>query len=185
MQQRTTFTLLNGNANATAFPLDCENEGICNLNVTQGVAICSSPPRYTGDVCETMNEETDTGNKDGEICDLICLNGGWCRNSTIEFPVPDGISQNVYDTWSLYGEAFEGCVCPHGYTGQHCEHSYEACGAGEHLCVHGSRCVPPKMRTTLGHVNATKVLEKAAIISTRSNVSHQKLTTVSIADLRV
>ena len=38
----------------------------------------------------------------------------------------------------------EHCVCKDGFTGSKCEHRYEECGNGELMCLHGTKCVPPK-----------------------------------------
>lgn len=36
---------------------------------------------------------------------------------------------------------YEHCVCPDGYFGIQCEHKLEICPGGEHVCLHGSKCV--------------------------------------------
>lgn len=38
-------------------------------------------------------------------------------------------------------DLFQHCVCPEGYFGIQCEHEMEVCPGGQHLCLHGSRCV--------------------------------------------
>lgn len=39
-------------------------------------------------------------------------------------------------------ELFQHCVCPEGFFGIQCEHELEVCPGGEHVCLHGSKCVP-------------------------------------------
>jgi hypothetical protein len=40
-----------------------------------------------------------------------------------------------------FNENFEHCVCPNGYAGLECEVKAEVCGKGEHVCLHGSKCI--------------------------------------------
>jgi hypothetical protein len=36
---------------------------------------------------------------------------------------------------------FQHCVCPNNFAGTYCEHQLDSCGDGQHLCLHGSKCV--------------------------------------------
>jgi hypothetical protein len=36
---------------------------------------------------------------------------------------------------------WEHCVCPDGFFGIQCEHQLEICPGGDHVCLHGSKCV--------------------------------------------
>jgi hypothetical protein len=38
-------------------------------------------------------------------------------------------------------QLFEHCVCADGYFGLQCEHKLEICPGGDHVCLHGSKCV--------------------------------------------
>jgi hypothetical protein len=40
-----------------------------------------------------------------------------------------------------HSQLFEHCVCPDGYFGLQCEHKLEICPGGDHVCLHGSKCV--------------------------------------------
>ena len=40
-----------------------------------------------------------------------------------------------------HSELFEHCVCPRGYFGIQCEHKLEICPSGDHVCLHGSKCI--------------------------------------------
>ena len=46
----------------------------------------------------------------------------------------DGYNQTHTSTW-------EHCVCPEGYFGVQCEHELEICPGGDHVCLHGAKCV--------------------------------------------
>lgn len=42
---------------------------------------------------------------------------------------------------ATHSQLFEHCVCPDGFFGIQCEHKIEICSGGEHVCLHGSKCV--------------------------------------------
>jgi hypothetical protein len=81
-----------------------------------------------------------------ENCTLSCYNGGDCRKGANDMSAILGVSpelSHLVDA-SSHSENFEHCVCPTGFTGLKCEHEYTECGHGEHMCLHGSKCIPPK-----------------------------------------
>ena len=76
---------------------------------------------------------------------MSCDNGGECRKGAKDMSAIIGVSpelSHLVDE-SSHSENFEHCVCPTGYTGLKCQYEYEECGASEHICLHGSKCVPP------------------------------------------
>lgn len=78
-------------------------------------------------------------------CTLTCSNGGECRKGAKDFSSILGVGpelSHLVDT-DTHSENFEHCVCPKGFTGSKCEHQYVECGNGEHICLHGSKCIPP------------------------------------------
>jgi hypothetical protein len=81
-----------------------------------------------------------------ENCTLNCYNGGDCRKGAKDMSAILGVGpelSHLVDV-SSHSENFEHCVCPTGFTGLKCEHEYTECGNGEHMCLHGSKCTPPK-----------------------------------------
>eukprot|EP00526_Cylindrotheca_closterium_P003340 CAMPEP_0113661244 /NCGR_PEP_ID=MMETSP0017_2-20120614/33324_1 /TAXON_ID=2856 /ORGANISM="Cylindrotheca closterium" /LENGTH=1467 /DNA_ID=CAMNT_0000575921 /DNA_START=83 /DNA_END=4486 /DNA_ORIENTATION=- /assembly_acc=CAM_ASM_000147 len=117
---------------------------------------CSCPSGYTGYRCdEPLYENED--NEDNVIpndpdereddtefyrCKLDCKNGGVCADGAKDLSHLDGAVDHVAHLNQTYDERyFEHCVCTEGWFGLECEHKAEVCGADEHLCLHGSKCV--------------------------------------------
>jgi hypothetical protein len=104
---------------------------------------CDCPDEWSGPSCEFESESRDHVY---ENCTLECFNGGQCRKGAQDMTNLLGVGpelSHLVDE-SKHSENFEHCVCPNGFTGIKCEHEYEQCGNGEHICVHGTKCVPPK-----------------------------------------
>lgn len=88
---------------------------------------CDCTDEWRGPSCEFASFEQATSA--AESCgDDVCRNGGSCVRSPIDsFDESLGVEDR--------------CVCPDGWTGTKCEHKYEECGNGQHICLHGSKCV--------------------------------------------
>lgn len=87
---------------------------------------CDCTDEWRGPSCEYASFDHEIATT--ESCDLECLNGGTCGRSPID---SSDESLGVEDR----------CVCPTGWIGAKCEYKYEECGKGEHICLHGSKCV--------------------------------------------
>ena len=75
------------------------------------------------------------------MCELTCQNGGKCRNGKKD----NALLEQFGDELQKFNEThrlWEHCVCPEGFFGIQCEHQLEICPGGEHVCLHGSKCVP-------------------------------------------
>jgi hypothetical protein len=98
--------------------LVCLNGGTCVDNGSS----CYCAPGFGGPFCQFP-------------CDLECKNGGVCN-----FVSQDKQSFSA----QLWGKDKDGlyCECPDGFAGLHCQYTAEVCGTGEHVCLHGSKCVP-------------------------------------------
>ena len=92
---------------------------------------CECSPGWAGLACEYDAETVD---EEFENCSLDCLNGGQCRK---------GSKSHTDTAFATHNEDFEFCACPFTYTGLRCQYKFENCGNGEHMCVHGTKCVPP------------------------------------------
>ena len=118
-------------------PLFCVNDGIC------GADVCLCGDEYFGPRCEYWIEER----KDVEwvsTCQLTCQNEGQCTKGVkpvadIFLPFLDRTTKSGLFEY-VPSDSFDYCWCPPGYFGDECEHQYDLCGAGEHICFHGSKC---------------------------------------------
>mmetsp|Transcript_37324 Transcript_37324/g.90663 ORF Transcript_37324/g.90663 Transcript_37324/m.90663 type:complete len:670 (-) Transcript_37324:63-2072(-) len=115
--------------------LFCTNGGECK-DESEFHLGCNCPGGTHGPRCEF-----NTGSQAAK-CTLDCQNGGSCRmghpqdSSLLTQFGSDLAHLNVSSA-----ELFQHCVCPVGYFGIQCEHEMEVCPGGQHLCLHGSRCV--------------------------------------------
>lgn len=87
--------------------------------------------------------DSDENDTNGD-CKLTCLNGGTCRKGQMAFAAADGIGPGDLGGDNLLNSDSERCLCPQGFTGGRCEFPYVECGNGEHMCLTGSKCVPPQ-----------------------------------------
>lgn len=108
----------------------CLNGGKCLMDNR-----CDCPSGFQGVQCETADPEALSD------CTLPCQNNGVCvneiapeRNESTDVVV----AMALWDVPSIDGMR---CECPDGYQGVLCQYQVEVCGQGEHLCLHGSRCV--------------------------------------------
>ena len=82
--------------------------------------------------------------RDGQVveqCLLTCENGGKCRTGKKD----NGLFEQFGAELKKFNEThrlWEHCVCPEGFFGVQCEHQLEICPGGQHVCLHGSKCVP-------------------------------------------
>jgi hypothetical protein len=108
----------------------------------RSIFLCDCPEGWAGPSCEFESENRDHSY---ENCTLECYNGGGCRKGAKDMAAVVNLGPELsHLVDGTHSENFEHCVCPTGFTGIKCEHVYEECGDGEHMCVHGSKCVPPK-----------------------------------------
>lgn len=109
---------------------------------TCSVFTCDCDDEWAGPSCEFESENRDHGY---ENCTLPCNNGGQCRKGVKDMSLISGLGPELSQLIdeSTHSENFEHCVCPDGFTGLQCQHEYAGCGNGEHICLHGSTCVPP------------------------------------------
>eukprot|EP00980_Cylindrotheca_fusiformis_P006245 scaffold1336_cov158-Cylindrotheca_fusiformis.AAC.7 len=132
----------------------CVNNGKCPKDDKGGGCLC--PSGYGGYRCDeplyanydsednvTPNISTDDDNDDKFYrCRLQCQNGGVCAKGAKDLTDYHDAIDHVAHLNKTYDETyFEHCVCPSGWFGLECEHKAEVCGADEHLCLHGSKCV--------------------------------------------
>jgi len=143
--------------------LFCANGGVCQPNATEG---CSCPGDFYGFSCEfkypplnltsvvvpqPIEVPQPVGNHNGQsrpaglnpakaVCNLKCINGGHCRNGVKNLGIISHLSE-VDGLSSTFNNDFEHCVCLDGFVGLQCEHKIEICPEGEHVCMHGSKCV--------------------------------------------
>jgi hypothetical protein len=140
--------------------LFCVNEGNCRDNPYEG---CNCPNGYTGFSCEfrTATSTTNNGVKivdESEVyggrpvidsptdsnCTMECRNGGTCRHGSKR--LGGGLDLFAGNTSYMNEEVgtsndFQHCVCPSNFAGTNCEHQLDSCAEGQHLCLHGSKCV--------------------------------------------
>lgn len=74
-------------------------------------------------------------------CNLQCENFGICRKGSKDIGVISHIAAHVAELNQTYNDDFEHCVCRENFVGLRCEHEIEICPGGEHVCLHGSKCV--------------------------------------------
>lgn len=96
---------------------------------------CDCPAGFSGPICEFRDGQ------DVSECKLQCQNDGKCRSGKKD----NKLFEQFGDELKKFNEThrlWEHCVCPEGYFGIQCEHQLEICPGGEHVCLHGSKCVP-------------------------------------------
>jgi hypothetical protein len=100
---------------------------------------CECPDGFHGPICEFTDAEEAAQAQDD--CTLTCSNGGRCRKGKKDNKLIDKFGadlKNFNETHRLW----EHCICPDGFFGIQCEHQLEICPGGDHVCLHGSKCVP-------------------------------------------
>jgi hypothetical protein len=96
---------------------------------------CTCPKGYHGPACELTNSQTAL------TCTLACQNGGECRNGAKDTSMFTGFGPELSAYNKTHNGYWEHCVCPEGFFGIQCEHQLEICPGGQHVCLHGSKCV--------------------------------------------
>ncbi|KAG7360370.1 EGF-like domain containing protein [Nitzschia inconspicua] len=111
--------------------LFCTNNGECKQAAHLG---CECPEGKHGPSCE-FNNAADAS------CSLLCQNGGTCRKGSKDISLINSLGKDLNHYNISRSQFFEHCVCPDGYFGLQCEHKLEICPGGDHVCLHGSKCV--------------------------------------------
>lgn len=106
------------------------------LRASKRLEGCSCPDGYHGPICE-FHEGIEE-----QECELQCQNGGHCRKGTKDNQLIQQYGAELSRFNMSHSELWEHCVCPEGYFGIQCEHKLEICPGGDHVCLHGARCVP-------------------------------------------
>lgn len=104
---------------------------------------CKCKPGYTGDICDIVLDGSSEINEQVEEeakCELDC-GAGNCRKGVKDLSLLEGFGSELAHIANETNQNFEHCVCPSGLVGPRCEFKVEVCGNGEHLCLHGSKCV--------------------------------------------
>lgn len=132
----TSFCTRGATPNGHTF---CTNGGGCK-DMGNGIFGCTCPSGFEGPHCEFPKGRPLLPGE--QQCNLQCKNNGKCRQGIKDL----GLLSNFNDLTHLINQtvdrhAFEHCVCPDGFTGLFCEHKINVCGAGKHVCFHGSHCV--------------------------------------------
>jgi hypothetical protein len=115
--------------------LFCVNGGVCRLDDSN--LSCSCPKGYHGPICEFKDSNITN---DFEDCNLVCANGGKCRNGAKDTSFWDKFGDALSHYSVSHDKNFEHCVCPEGFTGLTCEIKMVVCPQGNHVCLHGSKC---------------------------------------------
>jgi len=125
--------------------LFCTNGGTCK-DPNNPYLGCDCPEGQYGPSCEFQSEEDAK-------CNLKCQNGGQCRSGTKDNSLIEQLGKGLdgYND-THHSELFEHCVCPHNYFGIQCEHKLEICPGGDHVCLHGSKCVAKNEGSTDGEL---------------------------------
>jgi hypothetical protein len=89
---------------------------------------------FSGPRCEFTSAEDAK-------CSLTCQNGGSCRSGLKDEALVNALGKEMSHFNSSRSGLFEHCVCPDGFFGIQCEHKLEICPGGDHVCLHGSKCV--------------------------------------------
>eukprot|EP00545_Synedropsis_sp_CCMP1620_P011500 CAMPEP_0119014572 /NCGR_PEP_ID=MMETSP1176-20130426/9979_1 /TAXON_ID=265551 /ORGANISM="Synedropsis recta cf, Strain CCMP1620" /LENGTH=673 /DNA_ID=CAMNT_0006967775 /DNA_START=195 /DNA_END=2216 /DNA_ORIENTATION=- len=158
----TAFCTKTNNQNGQLF---CVNSGQCS---GEGVDGCICPEDYYGPSCEfkklpeTVTTDPNDNNSIGnpahippvvthddmgqhldklDTCTLPCENQGKCRTGQKDLGVIAHIAPHIGELNQTSDNNFQHCVCRAGYVGLQCEHKLESCPGGEHVCLHGSKCV--------------------------------------------
>ena len=71
---------------------------------------------------------------------MPCYNNGQYVNAA---PSYDDDSESLMNLGHAppRNESLEHCICHNGFTGLNCEAKYYEYGNGEHMCLHGSKCI--------------------------------------------
>jgi hypothetical protein len=89
----------------------------------------------------TGNQDEDNTLIDEEAsCELDCGDGD-CRKGVKDLSLLEGFGSELAHIANETNKNFQHCVCPPGLVGPRCEFKVEICGEGQHLCLHGSKCV--------------------------------------------
>jgi len=156
-QYESTSLCTKGTLNSLNGADFCVNNGKCPEG--EGDGGCDCPAGYSGFRCDeplyfgedtedniapNLSEdfEDDDDAADFFQCRLKCENGGVCAKGAKDMSHLHGQFDHVSHLNQTFDQTyFEHCICKEGWFGLECEHKAEVCGADEHLCLHGSKCV--------------------------------------------
>lgn len=128
----------------------CVNGGKCQEDNT---CKCDSPwigvhceyPISLSDVLNKHGDDTDdaTPTNSAAECNLDCQNGGVCAHGAKELGSLYEVFGDVSHLNVTHAEnEFAHCICKQGWIGIKCEQKVEVCGKDQHVCLHGSKCIP-------------------------------------------
>lgn len=123
--------------NTTNGQLFCVNGGVCHQDGSQ--LACECPSGFHGPICEFRDEEQSNAY---ESCSIACANNGTCRNGAKDNSLLEPFAADLSEYNVAHNSNFDHCVCPEGFVGLTCEDTIEICPNGEHVCLHGSKCIP-------------------------------------------
>lgn len=96
---------------------------------------CECLAGFHGPSCEFRDIEIKAN------CTLSCDNEGKCRKGAKDVTLISQFGSDLEGFNQTHTETWEHCVCPDGYFGVQCEHQLEICPGGDHVCLHGSKCM--------------------------------------------
>ena len=96
---------------------------------------CECKDGFHGPICEFSDAQPE------DECNLVCHNGGQCRSGVKDNSYISSFGEELNDYNQTQNGYWEHCVCPNGYFGIQCEHELQICPGGNHVCLHGSKCV--------------------------------------------
>ena len=117
--------------------LFCVNDGVCHSDGSQ--LGCECPLGFHGPICEFKDAVQVN---EYENCTLVCENNGQCRNGAKDTSLLDKFGNALSNVSVSHDSNFEHCVCPDGFVGLTCETKIDVCEDAEHVCLHGSTCIP-------------------------------------------
>jgi hypothetical protein len=118
---------------------------IYHLNLFYSHLDCECSNGFHGPSCEFRDSEA------GINCTLTCENKGQCRGGSKDVAMINQFGLELKGFNQSHVETWEHCVCPPGYFGVQCEHELEICPGGDHVCLHGSKCIAQNETTDLSH----------------------------------
>jgi hypothetical protein len=96
---------------------------------------CTCPEGFHGPICEFTDSIPE------QSCALSCENEGRCRKGNKDAQWIAKFGEDFAEFNRTHTGLWEHCICPDGFFGIKCEHQLEICPGGDHVCLHGAKCV--------------------------------------------